>query len=171
MIAGKSELRDRRRRVSSGKGRSPAGQVLRWVGFSHVVLPDGCFVEEFELLGFLDVAWDFVLHGQAGCGNTYLMTVIGAACARRREKARFFIAAEFVFASTGTNCGSCLEAPLEGAAKAGSLLSTKSGACHSTGARPPFRVMSDPYEKRSLVVVANIDFSKWVAAFGGEKMA
>lgn len=39
------------------------------------------------------------------------------------------------------------------------------------GARLLFQVMSDCYEKRSLVITANIEFSKWGVVFGDDKMA
>ena len=39
------------------------------------------------------------------------------------------------------------------------------------GARLLFQVMSDCYEKRSLVITTNIEFSKWGVVFGDDKLA
>ena len=39
------------------------------------------------------------------------------------------------------------------------------------GARLLFQVISDCYEKRSLVITTNIEFSKWGAVFGDDKLA
>ena len=39
------------------------------------------------------------------------------------------------------------------------------------GSRLLFQVMSDCYERRSLVITTNIEFSKWGTVFGDDKMA
>ena len=39
------------------------------------------------------------------------------------------------------------------------------------GARLLFQVMSDCYEKRSLIITTNIEFSKWGTVFGDDKLA
>ena len=38
-------------------------------------------------------------------------------------------------------------------------------------ARLLFQVMSDCYERRSLVITTNIEFSKWGVVFGDDKLA
>lgn len=39
------------------------------------------------------------------------------------------------------------------------------------GARLLFQVVSDCYEKRSLIITTNIEFSKWGVVFGDDKLA
>lgn len=39
------------------------------------------------------------------------------------------------------------------------------------GARLLFQVMSDCYERRSVIVTTNIEFSKWGTVFGDDKLA
>ena len=39
------------------------------------------------------------------------------------------------------------------------------------GSRLLFQVMSDCYERRSMVITTNIEFSKWGAVFGDDKLA
>ena len=39
------------------------------------------------------------------------------------------------------------------------------------GTRLLFQVLSDCYEKRSLVITTNIEFSKWGVVFGDDKLA
>lgn len=46
-------------------------------------------------------------------------------------------------------------------------------ACRSTrdGARPLFQVFADAYERQSVVITTNLEFSRWGSAFGDDQMA
>lgn len=39
---------------------------------------------------------------------------------------------------------------------------------HKDAAEPLFQVISDCYERKSLVITSNLEFSQWNTAFGGQ---
>lgn len=86
---------------------------------------------------------------------------------------RFCTAAELVLELTKANREHKLEQLLRDISKARLLIIDELGyvPLDREGARLLFQVMSDCYEKRSLVITANIEFSKWGVVFGDDKMA
>lgn len=174
MIGGELDLRDRRKRERLvRKARFPAVKSFDGYDFSQVAFPDGYSVEDLKSFGFLDAAQDFVFHGQTGRGKTHLAIAIGMACAKEGEEVRFFTDAELVMALVRASRESCLEALLKEMARARLLIIDELGyvPLDQEGARLLFQVMSDCYEKRSLVITTNIEFSKWGVVFGDDKMA
>lgn len=174
LIAAELELRDRRKRERLvRKARFPQVKTFEGYDFSQVALPEGYTVEELESLAFVDAAQDFVFHGQTGRGKTHLAIAIGLACAKAGREVRFFTAAELVLMLAKANREDRLEAVYRDLAKAELIVIDELGyvPLDRQGARLLFQVMSDCYEKRSLVVTTNIEFSKWGVIFGDDKLA
>lgn len=174
LIEHELELRERRKRERLiRKARFPQVKSFEGYDFSQVSMPDGYSVQDLKSLAFLDAAQDFVFHGQTGRGKTHLAIAIGMACAQGGKEARFFTAAELVMALAKANRECRLEAFLKDVAKARLLVIDELGyvPLDQEGARLLFQVMSDCYEKRSLVITTNIEFSKWGVVFGDDKMA
>lgn len=174
LIASELELRDRRKRERLvRKARFPQVKTFEGYDFSQVALPEGYTVEELESLAFVDAAQDFVFHGQTGRGKTHLAIAIGLACAKAGREVRFFTAAELVLMLAKANREDRLEAVYRDLAKAELIVIDELGyvPLDRQGARLLFQVMSDCYEKRSLVVTTNIEFSKWGVIFGDDKLA
>lgn len=174
LIAHELEVRDRRKRERLvRKARFPQVKSFEGYDFSQVALPDGYSVDELKALTFVDAAQDFVFHGQTGRGKTHLAIAIGMACAERGREVRFFTAAELVMALTRASRDNRLEAMLKDLYRASVLIIDELGyvPLDRDGARLLFQVMGDCYEKRSLVITTNIEFSKWGVVFGDDKMA
>lgn len=174
LIAAELKLRDRRKRERLiRKARFPQVKTFEGYDFSQVALPEGYTVEELESLAFVDAAQDFVFHGQTGRGKTHLAIAIGFACAKAGREVRFFTAAELVLMLAKANREDHLEAVYRDLAKAELIVIDELGymPLDRQGARLLFQVMSDCYEKRSLVVTTNIEFSKWGVIFGDDKLA
>lgn len=174
LISSELELRDRRKRERLvRKARFPQMKSFEGYDFSQVALPDGYAVDDLKSLAFVEAAQDFVFHGQTGRGKTHLSIAIGLACAKAGMEVRFFTAAELVLALTRANRENHLEAMLKDIAKAKLLIIDELGyvPLDRDGARLLFQVMGDCYEKRSMVITTNIEFSKWGVVFGDDKMA
>ena len=174
LIASELDLRDRRRRERLvRKARFPQVKSFEGYDFTQVALPDGYSVDDLKSLRFVDRAQDFVFHGQTGRGKTHLAIAIGIACAQTGKEVRFFTAAELVLMLTKANREHCLEGLLKDIAKARLIIIDELGyvPLDQEGARLLFQVMNDCYEKRSLVITTNIEFSKWGVVFGDDKLA
>lgn len=174
MITSELELRDRRKRERLvRKAKFPQMKSFDGYDFSQIAMPEGYEVEDLKSLAFVDSAQDFVFHGQTGRGKTHLAIAIGLACANAGAEVRFFTAAELVMALVAANRAHCLEAMLRDIAKARLLIIDEFGyvPLDQEGARLLFQVLSDCYEKRSLVITTNIEFSKWGVVLGDDKLA
>lgn len=174
MISFELEVRDRRKRERLiRKAKFPQIKSFEGYDFSQVSLPEGYSIEDLKSLAFIDKAQDFVFHGQTGRGKTHLALAIGMACAKGGRAVRFFTAAELVLALSKAYRNNNLETLLKDIAKAELLIIDELGyvPLDQEGARLLFQVMSDCYEKRSIVITTNIEFSKWGVVFGDDKMA
>lgn len=174
MIAHEAEVRERRKRGRLfRKAKFPAPKSFEGYDFSQVSFPDGYTADDLMSLSFVDAAQDFVFHGQTGRGKTHLATAVGTACVAKGVEVRFFTAAELVRALSRANAEGRLDAFLKDVARCRLLILDELGyvPLDVEGARLLFQVMSDCYERRSMVITTNIEFSKWGTVFGDDKLA
>ena len=167
-------VRSRRKRERlPGKAKLPAVKTFEGCDFSQVAFPDGYGAEDLMSLAFVTEAQDFVFHGKTGRGKTHLAIAIGLACVERGMEARFFTAAELVMALTRASREHRLETLLTDLSRADLLIVDELGyvPLDVEGARLLFQAMSGCYERRSLVVTTNIEFSRWGTVFGDDKLA
>ena len=143
MIAREIEVRERRKRQRLlRRARIPQVKSFDGYDFSQVAFPDGYGADDLTGLSFVDAAQDYT-------------------------------AAELVMALTRARAESRLERALADIARAELLIVDELGyvPLDREGARLLFQAMGDCYEKRSLVITTNIEFSKWGTVFGDDKMA
>ena len=94
-------------------------------------------------------------------------------CVQLGKTVRFFTAAELVMALERAKRSNALEGFLKDLGRADLLIIDELGYVPLSveSARLLFQVMSDCYERRSLVITTNIEFSKWGVVFGDDKLA
>lgn len=114
-----------------------------------------------------------MFHGQTGRGKTHLAIAIGTACIEKNMEVRFFTAAELTLSLLRAKGKGQLKEMLQDLARCQVLILDELGyvPLDIEGSRLLFQVMSDCYERRSLVITTNIEFSKWGTVFGDDKMA
>jgi DNA replication protein DnaC len=174
MIAHELEVRERRKRARLlRRARIPQVKSFDGYDFSQVAFPDGYCADDLMGLSFVDAAQDFVFYGQTGRGKTHLASAIALACVNLGKEVRFYTAAELVMVLTRAKAESRLERALGDIARAELLVVDELGyvPLDREGARLLFQAMGDCYERRSLVITTNIEFSKWGVVFGDDKMA
>ena len=155
------------------KAKFPSVKSFEGYDFSQVAFPEGYTKDDLMGLGFVAAAQDFVFHGQTGRGKTHLAIAIGAACIERNMEVRFFTAAELTLSLLRAKGKGQLKEMLQDLARCQVLILDELGyvPLDIEGSRLLFQVMSDCYERRSLVITTNIEFSKWGTVFGDDKMA
>lgn len=86
---------------------------------------------------------------------------------------RFFTAAELTLSLLKARDKGQLKETLQDLAKCQVLILDELGyvPLDIDGSRLLFQVISDCYERRTLVITTNIEFSKWGTVFGDDKMA
>ena len=174
LIACEQAVRERNKRARLyRKAAFPQVKSFDGYDFSQVAFPEGYGPDSLKSLAFVDAAQDFVFHGQTGRGKTHLAIAVGNACVQAGRTVRFFTTAQLVLMLVKANRDHSLEAMLKDLARTELLILDEFGyvPLDIEGARLLFQVMSDCYEKRSVIVTTNIEFSRWGTVFGDDKLA
>lgn len=155
------------------KAAFPQIKSFEGYDFTHVSFPEGYGPEELMELGFVDDAQDFVFYGQTGRGKTHLAIAIGNACIQNGLEVRFFTVAQLVLRLVKAKREEKLESLYKDLSKAKLVILDELGyvPLDIEGARLLFQVITDCYERRSLIITTNIEFGKWGTIFGDDKLA
>ena len=174
LLAGELEGRERSKRERLfRKARFPSVKSLEGYDFSQVSFPDGYTREDMLSLAFVERAQDFVFYGPSGRGKTHLAVALGQACVARGWEVRFFTASQLVLALRRSAGDGTLEAFLRDVGRCSLLIVDEFGYVpfDVEGARLLWQVLSDCYERRSVVFTTNIEFSRWGTVMADEKLA
>ena len=155
------------------KAAFPQPKSIEGYDFSQVGFPDGFGADDLMSLGFVERAEDFVFLGPTGRGKTHLATAVGTACVNAGYTVRFFTCAQLVLVLSRANSEGRLEHLVSDIERCDVLILDEFGyvPIDIEGARLLFQVMSACYERRSMIVTTNIEFSKWGVVLGDDKLA
>lgn len=155
------------------RAKFPTPKSFEGYDFSQVTFPEGYTESDLRSLGFLDRAEDFVFHGQTGRGKTHLAIAVGTACANAGHPVRFFTAAELALTLSRASREHALDALMKELARTQLLILDEFGyiPIDVESARLLFQVVADCYERRSVIFTTNIEFSRWGAVLGDDKLA
>lgn len=167
-----SRLESRRQRLLKS-ARLPAMKTLTGFDYTSVRFPEDYGREPLESLGFINRAQDLVLYGDVGTGKTHMATALVAAACRRGIQARFFTTSALVMLLRRAKDEDRLDKELASLAKNQLIAIDELGylPIDTEGARLLFQVIADGYEKRSLIITTNLEFSRWGTVFGDDNMA
>lgn len=155
------------------RAQFPQPKSVEGYDFSQVSFPDGYGPSDLMSLAFVERAEDFVFPGPTGRGKTHLAIAVGAACVNAGRAVRFFTTAQLVLLLTRASRSGDLERLMAEIARCDLLVLDEFGyvPIDVEGARLLFQVMSDCYERRSMILTTNIEFSKWGVVLGDDKLA
>lgn len=121
------------------------------------------------------VSWpeDLVLMGDVGTGKTHMASALCALACERRLEARFFTASSLVMRLRRAREDGRLDREAALIGKARLLVIDELGflPLDADGARLLFQVFADAYERQSVVITTNLEFSRWGSVFGDDQMA
>lgn len=164
------EANAERKRI--GLARFPTLKTLDAFDFSAIPAVNKQAIVELAQGHYLDAKENVILLGPAGTGKTHCAIALGIAACRQGKRVRFATAAglinELVEAQAQLRL-SRLEASL---LKLDLLILDEVGFVpfSKTGAELLFGVLSERYERRSVLVTSNLDFASWTEIFGDARL-
>ena len=156
-----------------GRCALPAPKTLGGHGWSAVAWPDGFGRPDLLSLSFLERREDLVLMGDVGCGKTHMASALCALACQARVEARLLAASALVMRLRRARDEGRLGRGLAQIGRAGMPVVDELGflPLDADGARLLFQVVSGAYERQSVAVTTNLEFSRWVQVFGDDRMA
>lgn len=135
--------------------------------------PSGFTREDMLSLGFVDRHEDLVLFGGSGNGKSHTAVVLGILACGMGKRVRFSSTSRLVNELNEANAEGRIAAMLKGLARNDMIILDEWGYLPTDpdGARLLFRVVSMCYERISLVLTTNIEFSRWGEIFNDDDMA
>lgn len=151
----------------------PQAKTFDGYDWTAVSWPGGFGRDDLLSLSFLSDCKDLVLMGDVGTGKTHMASALCMACCQSDVEARFFTASSLVMRLRRARDDGRLDRELNQVGRAGLLVIDELGflPLDTDGARLLFQVVSNAYERQSVVFTTNLEFSRWGSVFGDDQMA
>ncbi|HHY82238.1 MAG TPA: ATP-binding protein [Clostridiales bacterium] len=140
--------------------------------FDEVTLPVSVTPEYLKECEFISSKTNIVMYGNVGTGKTHLSIALGIEACKKGLEVRFFRTTALVNKLAEQKKAGTLSAFLKNINKADLLICDEWGyvPLDRLGAQLLFEVISECYERKSVIINTNIEFSRWVNVFYDEQM-
>ena len=167
-------LRDenRRRRLIKRAG-FPTYKTFEGYSYQSLKFPPAFCSEELESLQLVPEKKNLVLYGPVGVGKTHMAIAAGVKACNLGYKTKFYTVTELVLKLAEARKNGTLERLLRELRSLDLLILDEWGyvPVDKDGSQLLFRVISDSYESKSLILTTNLEFSKWGGIFTDDQMA
>lgn len=121
---------------------------------------------------FVTKAENVLLVGSSGTGKTHLATAIAVEACRHKHSVRFFTVSQLVEALLEARSERALGRLRASLKKVDLLVLDELGfvPLPASGAELLFDVVSDRYEKASIVITTNLPFEEWISVLASEPL-
>ncbi len=140
--------------------------------FDEVTLPSSITPEYLKNCEFLETKSNIVMYGNVGTGKTHLSIALGVEACNKGIETRFFRTAALVNRLSEEKKKGTLSKFMKQILKSELLILDEWGyvPLDRLGAQLLFEIISECYERKSLIINTNIEFSRWVTVFYDEQM-
>lgn len=140
--------------------------------FNNIQIPQALDVEELKKADFVSRKENLILYGPVGTGKSHLATAIGVEACNKGKRVKFFRTATLVNQLGEAKAKGELQKLLKQIGKTDLLICDEWGYIpfDKEGSQLLFQVISECYEKRSVIITTNLEFSKWNGIFYDEKL-
>lgn len=125
-----------------------------------------------EGLDFINAKENLIFMGAVGTGKTHLATAIALKACQERHKVRFFTAASLANILLERNNKGTLNNFMTSLKKVELIVIDELGfvPLHKDAAQLMFQVISECYERKSLIITSNLEFSGWNTVLGDNRL-
>jgi len=140
--------------------------------FKDIQIPNAISIEELKSGTFMDRLENLILYGPVGTGKSHMATAIGVAACSRGKKVKFYRTVALVNRLGEAKEKGELQRFMKQLQKTDLLICDEWGYVpfEKDGSQLLFQVISECYEKRSVIITTNLEFSKWNGIFYDEKL-
>lgn len=140
--------------------------------FEHIEIPNSLSPDDLTATNFVRNKENLILYGPVGTGKTHLATAIGVEACNQGKSVKFFRTAALVNQLSEAKTSGNLNRYMRQIQKCDLLICDEWGYVpfEKGGAQLLFQVISECYEKRSVIITTNLEFSHWNGIFFDEKM-
>lgn len=155
------------------RARFPVYKTFDGYEYRCVKLPPALSREELEEVRFIEEKNNLVLYGPVGIGKTHMAIAAGISACMKGYKVRFYSVTELVLKLAEARKNGTLERLRSDLNSLDLLILDEWGyvPVDRDGSQLLFRVISDSYESKSLMLTTNLEFSKWGGIFTDDQMA
>ena len=155
------------------RAKFPIYKTFDGYEYRCVKLPPALSREELENVSFIEERNNLVLYGPVGIGKTHMAIAAGVKACMKGYKVRFFTVTELVLKLAESRKNGTLERFRRELNEQDLLILDEWGyvPVDRDGSQLLFRVISDSYESKSLLLTTNLEFSKWGSIFTDDQMA
>ena len=140
---------------------------------SQLKLPPQLSFETLKSLDFIKEKHTLIMHGICGSGKTMLSICIGILACQKNMNVKFYTLSQLAEKLKTMSDAGRLESFLIGLKQLDLLIIDEWGytSFDSASANLIYRVISDSYEQKSLIITTNIAFSEWGKLFADDQIA
>jgi len=165
--------RDRKRRNACMKAaKFDVMKTFEDYSFEDIAIPASLSVDDVKNVVFVHKKENLILYGNVGAGKTHMAIATGIAACDAGFRTRFFRTATLVNALTEAKQQGWLSKFMRQFEKLDLLICDEWGyvPIDSDGSKLLFQVVSECYERKSLIITTNLEFARWNDIFADTKI-
>ena len=140
--------------------------------FEDIIFPKTMSPDKVRTVDFISKKENLIIYGGVGSGKTHLAIAIGLVACNAGFKTKFYRTASLVNALADAKKSGYITRFLKQFDSLDLLICDEWGyvPVDSVGSKLLFQVISDCYERKSLIITTNLEFAKWNEIFLDEKI-
>ena len=173
LLTAEIDDRERRRRNTYIKAaRFDLLKTFEMYTFEDIKIPKTLSVQDIQECVFIPKKENLILYGNVGAGKTHLAIATGIAACNAGYRTRFWRTATLVNALIEAKRRGELSYFMRQFEKLDLLICDEWGyvPIDSIGSKLLFQVVSECYERKSVIITTNLEFAKWNDIFADAKI-